>query len=99
MCLTGDVQQAKLVVFCVSAVFLTELQAVPLGLSHLHLSACERLTGEGLCKLSRLRNLRLSGCPAVTETAVQVGISNPKSCQDLTFTQMNIAQLAAQPAV
>jgi hypothetical protein len=47
-------------------------QALPLGLSHLHLSACERLTGAGLCRLSRLRSLRLSGCPAVTETAVQV---------------------------
>lgn len=47
-------------------------QALPLGLSHLHLSSCDRLRGEGLARLSRLRSLRLSGCPAVTDLSAQV---------------------------
>ena len=47
-------------------------QVLPLSLTHLHLSACERLTGDGLSRLTRLQRLRLSGCPAVTEPAVQV---------------------------
>jgi hypothetical protein len=58
------------------------LQALPIGLSHLHLSACERLTGQGLARLSRLRSLRLSGCPAITETAVQVSTA---SCATLSM--------------
>lgn len=48
------------------------LQALPLGLTALHLSTCERLQGGPLSQLIKLRSLRLSGCPAVTQAAVQV---------------------------
>ncbi|KAL4436631.1 hypothetical protein ABPG75_003770 [Micractinium tetrahymenae] len=43
----------------------------PPALEHLQLVCCDRFTGSSLRQLGRLRSLRLGGCPAVTEAAVQ----------------------------
>lgn len=41
-------------------------------LQHLSLVCCDRVQGATLRQLGRLRSLRLSGCPAVEEAALQV---------------------------
>jgi len=61
------------------------LAALPVGLTALHLSTCERLQGEGLSRLAHLRSLRLSGCPAVTEAAVQAAAM---SCSQLQVLEL-----------
>ncbi len=68
-------------------------QALPVGLTALHLSTCERLQGEGLSRLARLRSLRLSGCPAVTTAAVQVPAAPPPLPPS---TRLIVCQLAFQ---
>ena len=48
--------------------------ALPLPpLQHLQLVCCDRMAGSSLRQLPRLRSLRLSGCPAITEASLQVG--------------------------
>lgn len=55
------------------------LQQQPLApLQHLQLVCCDRMAGSSLRQLPRLRSLRLSGCPAITEASLQVG--GPAGC-------------------
>ncbi|KAK9862897.1 hypothetical protein WJX84_008503 [Apatococcus fuscideae] len=42
------------------------LKALPLGISSVTLSCCDRLTGKGLHQLQNMLNLRLPGCTAIT---------------------------------
>lgn len=67
-------------------------QAPPL--ERLHMVCCDRITGSSLRHLRRLRSLRLSGCPAVSEAALQVGWlcyvcgqKAPKNCGCLRFAR------------
>jgi hypothetical protein len=41
-------------------------------LRHLQLVCCDRMVGSSLRQLPRLRSLRLSGCPVITEASLQV---------------------------
>lgn len=61
------------------------LQALPQGLTSLHLSTCERLQGAPLSQLTNLQSLRLSGCPAITQTAVQAASI---SCEKLRVLEL-----------
>ncbi|PRW33789.1 F-box LRR-repeat 2 isoform X1 [Chlorella sorokiniana] len=58
-------------------------QAPPL--ERLHLVCCDRITGTSLRHLRRLRSLRLSGCPAVSETALQAAAI---CCTRLTLLEL-----------
>lgn len=74
-------------------------QALPVGLTALHLSTCERLQGEGLSRLAHLRSLRLSGCPAVTEAAVQVLPPSPLAPRTLCPSSGAMQLHMASPAI
>lgn len=48
------------------------LDSIPAGVRKLFLLHCDRITGDGLARLRKLRQLRLAGCPIKREV-MQVG--------------------------
>ena len=57
----------------------------PPPLEHLSLCCCDRVTGSSLRHLARLRTLRLGGCPAVDEAALQAAAI---CCTQLTLLEL-----------